>query len=80
MSSLLIRGRPTFKPTEEQREQVIALSSNGLPHIQIARIIGCTPKMLRKHFHEELNIGKIQANAKVAGALYQSTLNCNVKA
>ena len=80
MSSLLIRGRPPFKPTDEQREQVIALSSNGLPHIQISRIIGCAPKTLRKHFREELNIGKIQANAKVAGALYQSALNGNVKA
>ena len=80
MSSLLIRGRPPFKPTDKQREQVIALSSNGLPHIQIARIIGCAPKTLRKHFREELNIGKIQANAKVAGALYQSALNGNVKA
>ena len=80
MSSLLIRGRPPFKPTDEQREQVIALSSNGLPHIQIARIVGCAPKTLRKHFREELNIGKIQANAKVAGALYQSALNGNVKA
>ena len=80
MSSLLIRGRPPFKPTDEQREQVITLSSNGLPHIQISRIIGCAPKTLRKHFREELNIGKIQANAKVAGALYQSALNGNVKA
>ena len=80
MSSLLIRGRPPFKPTDKQREQVIALSSNGLPHIQISRIIGCAPKTLRKHFREELNIGKIQANAKVAGALYHSALNGNVKA
>jgi hypothetical protein len=80
MSSLLIRGRPPFKPTDEQREQVITLSSNGLPHIQISRIIGCAPKTIRKHFREELNIGKIQANAKVAGALYHSALNGNVKA
>ena len=80
MSSLLIRGRPPFKPTDEQREQVIALSSNGLPHIQIARIVGCAPKTLRKHFRVELNIGKIQANAKVAGALYPLALDGNVKA
>ena len=79
-SQLKKRGRPAFKPTDEQREQVIALSSNGLPHIQIAQIIGCAPKTLRKHFREELNIGKIQANAKVAGALYQSALDGNVKA
>ena len=79
-SQLKKRGRPAFKPTDEQREQVIALSSNGLPHIQIAQIIGCAPKTLRKHFREELNIGKIKANAKVAGALYQSALDGNVKA
>ena len=81
MGSQLKRGRPTFKPTGKLREQVITLSSNGLPHIQIAPLIGCSsPKTLRKHFREELNIGKIQANAKVAGALYQLALEGNVKA
>ena len=80
MGSQLKRGRPTFKPTGKLREQVITLSSNGLPHIQIAQIIGCAPKTLRKRFREELNIGKIKANAKVAGALYQSALDGNVKA
>jgi hypothetical protein len=74
------QGRPPFKPTGKQRDQVITLSSNGLPHIQISRIIGCAPKTLRKHFREELNIGKIQANAKVADALYKSALDGNVKA
>jgi len=67
------QGRPAFKPTDEQREQVITMSSNGLPHIQIAPLIGCSsPKTLRKHFRDELDIGKIQANAKVAGALYKA--------
>ena len=81
MGSQLKRGRPTFKPTGKLREQVITLSSNGLPHIQIAPLIGCSsPKTLRKHFREELNLGKIQANAKVAGALYQLALEGNVKA
>ena len=75
------QGRPPFKPTAEKREQVITMSSNGVPHRQQAPLIGCSsPKTLRKHFREELNIGKIQANAKVAGALYQSALNGNVKA
>ena len=80
MGSLLKRGRPEFKPTDEQREQVIAMSSNGVPHRQQAPLIGCAPKTLRKHFRNELNLGKIQANAKVAGALYQSALDGNVKA
>ena len=75
------QGRPPFKPTDEQREQVIAMSSNGVPHRQQAPLIGCSsPKTLRKHFRDELNIGKIQAHAKVAGALYQSALDGNVKA
>ena len=80
MGSLLKRGRPEFKPTDEQREQVIAMSSNGVPHRQQAPLIGCAPKTLRKHFRNELNLGKIQANAKVAGALYQLALEGNVKA
>ena len=80
MGSQLKRGRPTFKPTDEQREQVKAMSSHRVPHRQQAPLIGCAPKTLRKHFREELNIGKIQANAKVAGALYQLALEGNVKA
>ena len=75
------QGRPPFKPTDEQREQVKAMSSHGVPHRQQAPLIGCSsPKTLRKHFRDELNTGKIQANAKVAGALYQSALDGNVKA
>ena len=75
------QGRPPFKPTDEQREQVKAMSSHGVPHRQQAPLIGCSsPKTLRKHFRDELNTGKIQANAKVAGALYQSALEGNVKA
>jgi hypothetical protein len=75
------QGRPPFKPTGEQRDQVIAMSSNGVPHRQQASLIGCSsPKTLRKHFRDDLNIGKIQANAKVAGALYKSALDGNVKA
>ena len=80
-SQLKKRGRPAFKPTDEQREQVITMSSHGVPHRQQAPLIGCSsPKTLRKHFRDELDIGKIQANAKVAGALYQSALDGNVKA
>ena len=80
-SQLKKRGRPPFKPTDEQREQVKAMSSHGVPHRQQAPLIGCSsPKTLRKHFRDELNTGKIQANAKVAGALYQSALDGNVKA
>jgi hypothetical protein len=75
------QGRPPFKPTGKQRDQVIAMSSNGVPHRQQASLIGCcSPKTLRKHFRDDLNIGKIQANAKVADALYQQALNGNVKA
>ena len=75
------QGRPPFKPTDEQREQVITMSSHGVPHRQQAPLIGCSsPKTLRKHFRDERDIGKIQANAKVAGALYQSALDGNVKA
>ena len=75
------QGRLPFKPTDEKREEVIAMSSNGVPHRQQAPLIGCSSsKTLRKHFRDELNIGKIQAHAKVAGALYQLALEGNVKA
>jgi hypothetical protein len=80
MGTHLKRGRPTLAPTDVQREKVTTLASNGASHIQIAPIIGCTPKTLRKHFREELNTGKNMANVKVASALYQLALDGNVKA
>jgi hypothetical protein len=67
--------RPKLKPSEEQRKRVKALSAVGIPQEQIARQIGVrSPKTLRKHFREELDRGATDANAAVAGALYNKAV------
>lgn len=66
-----MRGRPTYKPTEEQRRQVKAMAAYGVPQEDIATVLAIDAKTLRKHFWTELQNGAIEANAKVAQSLFQ---------
>ena len=64
--------RPKLNPTEEQRRKVKILAACGTPHEKIAEAIGIrSPKTLRKHYRDELDLGALEANAKVASTLYQ---------
>ncbi|WP_431266973.1 hypothetical protein [Dankookia sp. P2] len=60
-----------FKPTEEQRRTVRAMSGFGIPQADIATLIEIDDKTLRKHFRRELDRGSIEATAKVAQTLFQ---------
>jgi hypothetical protein len=66
-------GRPQFKPTETERNQVEAMSGYGVPIEQIAALIrdGIDAETLRKHFKRELTTGKAKANAKIGQTLFQ---------
>jgi hypothetical protein len=67
--------RPKLNPSEAQRKKVKSLSAVGIPQEEIARQIGVrSPKTLRKHFRHELDRGVTEANANVAGALYNKAL------
>ena len=55
-----------FKPTDEQRRTVKALSGFGVPQPDIAVHLGIDPKTLRKYFREELDRGSIEATASSA--------------
>ena len=57
-------------PSPEQRNQVEVLAGFGLPQHQIAVLLGCDPKTLRKHFDAELSLGDAKATAKIAQTLY----------
>lgn len=61
---------PAFKPTTEQRAQVQALSSFGVPQDVIAEFLSIDPKTLRKYFPDELKKASLQANAQVAKFLF----------
>jgi hypothetical protein len=67
--------RPKHNPTKEQRKLVKDLGAVGVPHDQIARKIGIrSPKTLRMHYRDELDLGSIEANASVAGALFKKAV------
>jgi len=69
-------GRPEYQPTDKERAQVKALSGMGLTQEEIALVIGMSEPTLRKHFRMELDVGMLEANAKVAQSLFrQATSN-----
>src|SRR3954462_618336 len=70
-TSTRVGGRPSFEPSQSQRQMVEAMAGCGVPEADIAVVIGIAPKTLRKHFREELDTGHIKANAKGAGTLYR---------
>jgi hypothetical protein len=49
-------------------------SAFGIPQEDIARLIGITAPTLREHYREELDLGLLKANAKVAQNLF--TIAC----
>ena len=66
--------RPRLNPTAEDRKRVKQLAAVGTSYENIARLIGIrSPKTLRMHFREELDRGVVEANAIVAGALFNKT-------
>jgi AcrR family transcriptional regulator len=65
-------GRPPYQPSEKDRAQVRMLSAMGIPQDDIARVIGITRPTLTVHFRDELDVGAIEANAKVAASLFRA--------
>ena len=70
------KGRPSFRPTEEERALVESLAAIGTNQDKIALLIrdGIDVKTLRKHFGHQLQTGKTRAVAKIAGKLYNKAL------
>ncbi len=74
----MTRGRPPFKPTDEQRRAVAILSAAGTRHQLIARAFRLTVKTLAKHFRKELREGRADVNALVAKSLILKALSGDV--
>ena len=62
------------QPTLETRKLVDATSGLGLPHEQIASLIGIDDKTLRKHYRKELDEGKAKASSQIAKTLYNKAI------
>jgi len=74
------KKKTPFEPTQQQRVLVNMMSLNGVKHSEQAKALGITPKMLKKHFTEEIEYGRIVTTANVANALYRNAMDGNVTA
>ena len=64
-------ARPEYQPTDKDRAAVQTMAVYGIPQPDIAAVVGCDEKTLRKHFRQELDTAATQANARVAAALFK---------
>src|SRR5262245_8662100 len=69
--SQMKRGRKAHAPTQDQRKLVQSLSAYGVKEPDIAREIGINETTLRKYYRDELDLGHVRANAKVAETLFR---------
>jgi hypothetical protein len=73
-------ARPPFVVNEALREKVGHLAGLGVPQDDIAKIVGCAPKTLRKRFRDELDRGVAEANAIISGCLFSAAKAGNIAA
>jgi hypothetical protein len=73
-------ARKAFVVTDAMRERVRYLAGVGLPQNDLAKIIGCAPKTLRKQFRDDLDRGVAEAKATIAGYLFAAAKGGNVTA
>jgi hypothetical protein len=73
-------ARQAFAVNDAMRERVRYLAGVGVRQDDIARIVGCAPKTLRKRLRDELDRGIAEANATVAGYLFNQAKAGNTTA
>ena len=73
-------ARKPFVVTAAMREKVRHLAGLGVRQDDIARIIRCSPKTLRKRCRDDLDGGIAEANALVSGSLFAAAKGGNVVA
>lgn len=75
-------GRKPFAPSDKDRERVEAMAGYGVPHEQIASLVGdgIHKETLYKYFRRELDQGKAKANVKIGQTLFQQAVNGNTAA
>ena len=73
-------GRPPHLPTVDTRNKVFMLSSVGTRHEDIATVRSISTDTLTKYYKEELDKGRIEANASVAETLFKQAKEGNTTA
>jgi len=74
------RGRPPHLATETTRNKVYILSTVGTRHEDIATVLSISHDTLVKYYKEELDKGRIEANASVAETLFKQAKEGNTTA
>jgi hypothetical protein len=73
-------SRRAFAVTDAVRDRVRYLAGVGVRQEDIAKIIGCDPKTLRKRLRDELDRGVAEANATISGHLFAAAKSGNITA
>lgn len=73
-------GRPPYKPTDQNRLQVKTLAAVGIRHEDIAAKLGISVDTLTRYYRQELDDGRVDANAVVAKSLYEQARAGNTSA
>ena len=73
-------ARQAFVVNDAMRERVRYLAGVGVRQDDIAKIIGCAPKTLRKRLRDELDRGVAEANATISGSLFAAAKAGNTTA
>ena len=73
-------GRPAHLPNADTRNRVYMLSTVGTRHEDIASVLSITHDTLVKYYKEELDKGRIEANASVAETLFKQAKEGNTTA
>ena len=73
-------ARRAFAVNDAVREKVRYLAGLGVAQDDIARIVGCTLKTLRKRLRAELDCGVAEANAMISGSLFAAAKAGNITA
>jgi ribosome-binding protein aMBF1 (putative translation factor) len=66
-----------FKASSRDKKLVKALTACGNSHEEIAKIMGVKPSVIRKLFREEMELGGMQANAKVLASIFKAATQDN---
>jgi phosphohistidine phosphatase SixA len=73
-------GRPPHLPNADTRNKVYMLSTVGTRHEDIASVLNISHDTLVKYYKEELDKGRIEANASVAETLFKQAKEGNTTA
>ena len=68
------------EPDDKTKSEVEAYAAVGVPHHDIAKLVGISIKTLLKYYDHELGVGKAKANAQVAKSLFKQAINGNIAA